>query len=304
MNLACEESLPRSVSSIKHWYGSIEADSVGESPDSAFRKRIRHMGSAQKSNLFRRQTGVNNSNGMAGTDALKYESGSDEYDFDELDCLELEGDREGISFIPKQTLPQPSTQEMTIEQLMKLLNSPYMELDPEYQRDVVWTTSRMSGLIDSMIQNFYVPPVIFNKLQVFEDDGTLQWKRICVDGKQRLSSIKAFVEGRIPCRDKDNRKWFFCQPSSSPTQAKRKRKPRILPDSVRKEFLRKRIVCVETINLRRDQEEDLFARVQLGMPLTNPEKMRATSGEWQKLARLYEDDFKEIADCKFGGLVP
>lgn len=59
-----------------------------------------------------------------------------------------------------------------------------------------------AGLIDSIFRNFYVPPVIFGKcvplplvyaltslapVVHFSDDGGE--RRVCVDGKQRLTSI-------------------------------------------------------------------------------------------------------------------
>jgi hypothetical protein len=42
------------------------------------------------------------------------------------------------------------------------------------------------------------------------------------------------------------------------------------------------------------QEEDLFARVQMGVQLSAAEKMRATTGPWQELAKLFVDDFPVI----------
>jgi Protein of unknown function DUF262 len=220
---------------------------------------------------------------------------------DDLDAFGSETDAHGITFRPKQCLPKPSVQNIPIKDLMHLLDGPYLELSPEYQREVVWPDKKMSGLINSILENFYIPPVIFNKTQVFDDDGTVQWKRVCVDGKQRLSSMKAFVEGEIPCHDKNGRKWYFRQQNNVLNTGKRVR-PRtrqILPDEVQKGFLEKEVVCVETTGLRRDQEEDLFSRVQLGVPLSIAEKIRATSGRWQELARLFEEDFKEIAEREF-----
>ncbi len=59
-------------------------------------------------------------------------------------------------------------------------------------------------------RNFYVPPVIFRTCAFLivaltypgigyisdEDGGTPT--RICIDGKQRLTSIKRFMDGLIP----------------------------------------------------------------------------------------------------------
>ena len=73
------------------------------------------------------------------------------------------------------------------------MHSDDIKLDPEYQRDVVWPDAKMIGLIDSVFRNFYVPPVIFSV--VSHDDGSE--KRICIDGKQRLTSIQRFMDGLV-----------------------------------------------------------------------------------------------------------
>src|SRR5262245_52125193 len=72
--------------------------------------------------------------------------------------------------------------------------------------DVVWPEHKQIGVIDSIIRNFYLPPVIFCKQQQtfyllsivcsllkinsavnnFEDGSET---RTCIDGKQRLTSI-------------------------------------------------------------------------------------------------------------------
>jgi hypothetical protein len=59
-------------------------------------------------------------------------------------------------------------------------------------------------------------------------------------------------------------------------------------------FLAKEFVSFEFKDLQPDQEEDLFARVQMGVQLSLAEKMRASTGPWQELARLFVDDFPII----------
>jgi uncharacterized protein with ParB-like and HNH nuclease domain len=58
---------------------------------------------------------------------------------------------------------------------------------------VVWPESKQIGLIDSIFRNFYVPPVIFAVQE--DDDG--ETTRVCVDGKQRLTSIQKFLDGLV-----------------------------------------------------------------------------------------------------------
>ena len=48
-------------------------------------------------------------------------------------------------------------------------------------------------IIDSLFHNFYVPPVIFALVK--DEDG--EDTRVCVDGKQRLTSIQKFFDGQV-----------------------------------------------------------------------------------------------------------
>lgn len=59
-------------------------------------------------------------------------------------------------------------------------------------------------------------------------------------------------------------------------------------------FLRKEFVSFEFKDLSQEQEEDLFARVQMGVQLSVAEKMRASSGPFQELAKLFVDDFPTV----------
>jgi hypothetical protein len=48
-------------------------------------------------------------------------------------------------------------------------------------------------IIDSLYHNFYIPPIIFALMR--DEDG--EEIRICVDGKQRLTSIVKFLDGHV-----------------------------------------------------------------------------------------------------------
>jgi len=200
---------------------------------------------------------------------------------------ESSGWANGNIFAPKTKLPQCITRQRSIQNLLALINNGMIDICPEYQRSVVWTKDRQSGLIDSLMENYYVPPIIFNK------KSSSKQILVCVDGKQRLSSIKAFVEGSIPCRDAENRPWYFCRPKPG-QDGKKLSKRNILPQHMKEQFTQKILVCCEIADLSRAQEEDLFSRVQLGLPLSSAEKMRAKSGPWHELAKLFEQDFEEV----------
>lgn len=59
--------------------------------------------------------------------------------------------------------------------------------------DVVWPEKKQIALIDSIFRNYYVPPILF--LLTTVDSGDVV--RICMDGKQRLTSIQKFFDGQV-----------------------------------------------------------------------------------------------------------
>lgn len=72
------------------------------------------------------------------------------------------------------------------------------------------------------------------------------------------------------------------------------RRKKVLSESDQRAFLKKEFVSFEFKDLTQEQEEDLFARVQLGVQLSLAEKMRASSGPWQELGRLFVEDFPTV----------
>lgn len=84
----------------------------------------------------------------------------------------------------------------------------------------------------------------------------------------------------------DSLRWFCKTPGT--------KHKRVLPLETQKMFLEKDFVAFQFTDLTQEQEEDLFARVQMGVQLTVAERMRAKQGPWQELAKLFVDDFPAI----------
>ncbi|KAI4695092.1 uncharacterized protein J4E84_001717 [Alternaria hordeiaustralica] len=234
------------------------------------------------SNTHRGAAKQPNSDSIAVQSAVKDEDGNDDI-FAESDS------DDGYEYKPRPKLPQPNVHMRSLGSLIKELESGAIDVDPEYQREVVWTADRMTGLINSLMENYYIPPIILNKKRINVTDGIPRDVLVCVDGKQRLSSVRAFVKGMIPCHDHKGEKWWFCETPSN----KRKK---VLPSDIQKSFLEKDFVAFQFAELTPVQEEDLFARVQMGVQLTLAERMRAKQGPWQELAKLFVEDFPMIYD--------
>lgn len=125
-------------------------------------------------------------------------------------------------FQVSRALPRYDEKRCTLRDLMILLNTPGgIDLDPPYQRGFVWNEERQIGVIDSLFQGYYVPGLIFNR-RVETIFGNIRKETlVCIDGKQRLTSVKRFTEGLFPCHDRHGRKWWFQQAGENPTRGRK-----------------------------------------------------------------------------------
>ncbi|KAI0074912.1 hypothetical protein K474DRAFT_1647415 [Panus rudis PR-1116 ss-1] len=162
------------------------------------------------------------------------------------------------------------------ESLYSQMISDDISLDADYQREVVWPETKMIGVIDSLFRNYYIPPIIFAVNQT--EDGSQ--RRICIDGKQRLTSIQKYKGD----------KYFFKENSG------RRGKGKLLPQKYKNLFKMKTLVCVEYDNLTGDQEREIFQRVQLGMALTPAEKMQAINTKRASFIRDLLSDYVTDTD--------
>ncbi|PPR07034.1 hypothetical protein CVT26_005235 [Gymnopilus dilepis] len=211
--------------------------------------------------------------------SLKSENEVDELqeDNDFSDDSDAEEDEE--CQIHDNPLQPPTVQMLTTKALHTLIYDGDINLDPPYQREVVWSDSKQIALIDSVFRNFFIPPVIF----AVQHDSEGHEVRVCVDGKQRLSSIRKFIDGEIPHIDTRNKKKYYFQVSPKVKDTRT-----LIPTRLRNVFFDKKITVVEYHGIEPGMERDVFQRVQMGMPLTAAEKLQAISSPWAEWIRQLE----------------
>ncbi|KAL8829664.1 MAG: hypothetical protein Q9191_001893 [Dirinaria sp. TL-2023a] len=145
-----------------------------------------------------------------------------------------------------------------------------------------------------MFHGFFIPPVIFNVQKVVDENGASRYMRTCVDGKQRLTSIREFMRGRLPWKV-GKKDWYYTTPiKEDGSRIPKAETKSILPAGQKELFAKKALLCVEYKDLTEQQEIELFQRVQLGKPLTKAEVFRASQGKWQDLARVFVQEYSEV----------
>uniref|UniRef100_U9TLX8 DUF262 domain-containing protein n=1 Tax=Rhizophagus irregularis (strain DAOM 181602 / DAOM 197198 / MUCL 43194) TaxID=747089 RepID=U9TLX8_RHIID len=131
-----------------------------------------------------------------------------------------------------------------------------------------------------MLNNFYIPPVIFSCKKL--DDK--RWVRVCIDGKQRLTSIRKFINNEIPHINPSSgyaNKRFYKGPNDKDS----------LTDSERELFECSEFICVEYYDLTLQQEQEIFSRVQLGIALTPAERLQAISSPIADFAHAIHNQY-------------
>jgi hypothetical protein len=81
------------------------------------------------------------------------------------------------------------TEHRTIGDVLRRIDDEFIVLDPEFQRDFVWSEDRQSRLIESVLMRIPLPVFYFAE----NEDGKL----VVVDGLQRLTSFRRFLKGEL-----------------------------------------------------------------------------------------------------------
>ena len=134
---------------------------------------------------------------------------------------------------------------------------------PAYQRGPVWSQNHQQLFIDSVLRGFDIPKFYLRRV----DDEKYNWE--VIDGQQRLRAIWSFINNEFPVSvDSDPIDGHeiagknYCE----------------LHDELLDSFLAYELAMI-TVEEADDQEvEDMFLRLQNGMPLNSAEKRNAISG--------------------------
>ena len=145
---------------------------------------------------------------------------------------------------------------------------------PAYQRGPVWSVNHQQLFIDSILRGYDIPKLYLRKVE----DGQFEWE--VIDGQQRLKAIWGFLSNEYPVSD-----------DSDPVDG------HIIAGQFYEDLnddlvdqLEAYELSMVTVERAEDQEvEDMFLRLQNGVPLNSAEKRNAISGS-------IRDFVHEIAD--------
>jgi hypothetical protein len=159
-----------------------------------------------------------------------------------------------------------------------------LELQPDFQRNEVWSKAAQIALIDTILHNIPMPKIYIKSI-IHEE----QTYRVVIDGQQRLTAILAFVENKLKLKTPH----ISFPEYSGLIFAK-------LPEETKNQVLSYNIDFNEIFNPTDDELRDLYARVNKYTVQLNKQELRRADfpGEFLNLAEELSDlDF--FADNKF-----
>lgn len=154
--------------------------------------------------------------------------------------------------------------DLQLETIVRRIRDHELDLQPDFQRGEIWDSKRRQRLVDTILRNWYVPPIHV----VVDTDGNEE----VLDGQQRLAAIRDFfadkirVDGMAEPRDKRITELDGLTYSR-------------LPEEVRRAVNRFAISVIRLDEYEPQEPNELFFRLNQSYNLTPPEKRNALHGE-------------------------
>ncbi len=93
-----------------------------------------------------------------------------------------------------------SKQTWSIRELINKIEKDELDLNPDYQRNIVWNNEKQIAFIESLLMSIVVPPLYF--VEIPGSGPLMPTKYEVVDGKQRLNAIRNFVKLKFKLQKK------------------------------------------------------------------------------------------------------
>ncbi|HHC5062374.1 TPA: DUF262 domain-containing protein [Aeromonas veronii] len=174
-----------------------------------------------------------------------------------------------------------------IDTIFGRIERKYIDLQPDFQRDLVWNTSKKQSLIDTILREWQFPPVFL----ILVTDGLHE----VLDGQQRLNAIHEFMTNKL--RVNGN-----IEPFDDNIARLNGLTYEQLPQDVKRRFgLYSMRVC-ELYDYKEDEPYELFFRLNQGSVLTPAEKRNTLYGPVREQVRelVHEMDLKGLNIDRIG----
>lgn len=171
------------------------------------------------------------------------------------------------------------------KQLSGMVKNGKIDFNHIIQRSYVWERARKSALIESMILGYPIPAVFAKRM----DDGS--GKRgsntyYIMDGKQRLSTVKEFLNDEFALSNLNPITYFDTEEDREVEVDISNMKFSELPDGLQDYLNTVTFAVTYFDNLTKEEERELFKRLNNGKPLSAKNKTLASAKNIEELLDL------------------
>jgi Protein of unknown function DUF262 len=151
-----------------------------------------------------------------------------------------------------------------VETIVSRIKASDIDLQPEFQRGEVWGKAKKQRLIDTILRDWHIPPI-----HVIENPKTS--KQEVLDGQQRLTAIRDFVENAFPVDGK-------IEPIDPSIRALDGKYYRQLSQEWKRKFNQFTIRVFRIVDYRASEPAEIFFRLNQPASLTSAEQRNAFFG--------------------------
>lgn len=168
------------------------------------------------------------------------------------------------------------------KQISSMVKNGKINFEHISQRSLVWERTRKSNLIESLILSYPVPQVYARRI-VGEENKKGNSTYFILDGKQRLSTIKEFLNDEFALTKLDPVTYFDDELNEEVTLNISDKKFSELPDGLKDLLNTVTFSIVYFDNLTKDEEKILFRKLNNGKPLSTKSRTLASAKDIETL---------------------
>jgi hypothetical protein len=186
-----------------------------------------------------------------------------------------------------------NSKQFSVKLIEEMINNGDIDLNPDFQRNFVWNSIQKSRLIESILLRIPLPMFYFAE----ERDGLIS----VVDGLQRLTTIKEFMDNKFPLKNLE----YLKDTCEGRYYSEKSGKKSIEPKYFRWFNMTQFSVNVIDPSSPPKVKYDIFRRINTGgKPLNNQEIRNCLAGKELRAALKAMADSKEFKTATDGSIKP
>lgn len=184
---------------------------------------------------------------------------------------------------------ESSTINWSANQVAAMMKNDKIITENVIQRSCVWEKQRKSLFIHSLALSFPIPAIYAKRAEVVIEDKNVKQMDI-LDGKQRLSTIKQFINNEFALTDLEPVTYFDDIENEEKTIDISGMKLEDMPDGLQEKIKGARVNVIYFDNLENGEEKELFKRLNNGKPLTTKNKALASCKDLRNIMDIGKAD--------------